>query len=534
MLGISVRAESNQGVSQVNDKVNIMDFFSTHILTELQDTNHSVRPMVKATAIKFASTFRNQFTKENILALMPLLISHLSSPSIVVHTYSAAALEKFLVSKDANKQPKIGSQDLQPFLESLFTSLFAIVDNTDFNENEYVMKCVMRSLNSAKESILQVVQIVLEKVTNAVFAVAKNPRNPQYNHYMFESIAVLVKAVCSSNPEHVDTFEGLLFPPFQQILQMDVAEFTPYVFQILSQLLEYKSGGLSDAYRMLLPPILSPTCWERRGNIPALTRLLQAYLMKGAAEIVQNNQLSGILGIWQKLNANKATEISGFDLLGGIVQFVPVNALDPMLTNLFNLILMRLQQGKTPRYTRLVSDFFAQFVGQFGTEKLVGTLDGIQPGLSQMVLNSIWIPRLTSDPPVRMAAKNHIVGLTKILCDTPSLLSDVNGQKVWLHALTAAVKILSSQESYLGSSVDSGDDDVEIGYDPTMSRLNFASRAPLDPFKNVTNAAQLFASSLNQAINTNATVYQPLIQQGQSTDPKTFAALETMLSTART
>jgi len=91
MLGIAIRAESAQfGVSQVNDGVNVMEFFSSHILTELQETNMSVRPMVKATCIKFVSIFRNQFTKEQFGALMPLLIAHLGSRDVVVHTYAAA------------------------------------------------------------------------------------------------------------------------------------------------------------------------------------------------------------------------------------------------------------------------------------------------------------------------------------------------------------------------------------------------------------------------------------------------------------
>ena len=45
---------------------------------------------------------------------------------------------------------------------------------------------------------VQVTDVVLEKLTSALFAVAKNPRNPQYNNFLFESIAILVKSVCSN------------------------------------------------------------------------------------------------------------------------------------------------------------------------------------------------------------------------------------------------------------------------------------------------------------------------------------------------
>ncbi len=49
--------------------------------------------------------------------------------------------------------------------------------------------------------------------------VSRNPSNPLFNHYLFESIAVLVRSVCSSgNLAIIDMFEAGLFPPFQNVL----------------------------------------------------------------------------------------------------------------------------------------------------------------------------------------------------------------------------------------------------------------------------------------------------------------------------
>lgn len=52
--------------------------------------------------------------------------------------------------------------------------------------------------------------------------VAKNPKNPSFNHYVFEAVAGLVKNSCSGDPAQCAHFEGLLFPPFQHILELDV------------------------------------------------------------------------------------------------------------------------------------------------------------------------------------------------------------------------------------------------------------------------------------------------------------------------
>jgi hypothetical protein len=50
-------------------------------------------------------------------------------------------------------------------LETIFTGLFGIIDNTNNNENEYAMKCVMRILIVANEDVLPATQAVLDKLT---------------------------------------------------------------------------------------------------------------------------------------------------------------------------------------------------------------------------------------------------------------------------------------------------------------------------------------------------------------------------------
>lgn len=186
LMGIAIKKESSRGVSEVNNAVNVMDFFTSQILPELEDRNHNVRPVVKATSIKFVSSFRNQFTRENVVQIIPLLIHHLGSPVIVVHTFAAYAIERILFTKEdvtsaggtTTKRPKISGAELQPFLESLFHGLFAIVDHVEWNENDYVMKCVMRSLSTAGQDVIPITQIVITKLTAALGRVAKNPRNP--------------------------------------------------------------------------------------------------------------------------------------------------------------------------------------------------------------------------------------------------------------------------------------------------------------------------------------------------------------------
>lgn len=68
-------------------------------------------------------------------------------------------------------------------------------------------------------------------------------------------------------------------------------EFHPYVFQIFAQLIELRPAPLPAVYMSIFKPLLAPLFWERPGNVPALTRLLQAFCSKAMAEIMQQGHL---------------------------------------------------------------------------------------------------------------------------------------------------------------------------------------------------------------------------------------------------
>lgn len=61
------------------------------------------------------------------------------------------------------------------------------------------------------------------------------------------------------------------------------------------------------------------------GNIPALVRLIQAYLDKGINTILANNKLEPILGIFQqKLVNSRQNDHYGMLLLNSVIKQVPV------------------------------------------------------------------------------------------------------------------------------------------------------------------------------------------------------------------
>jgi hypothetical protein len=84
-------------------------------------------------------------------------------------------------------------------------------------ENDYVMKCIMRVISSSSAS--QYAEGVLAQLTDILKTVCKNPTQPGFNHYLFEAVAALIKQTCAANRAQVAVFEDKLFDVFQIVLQ---------------------------------------------------------------------------------------------------------------------------------------------------------------------------------------------------------------------------------------------------------------------------------------------------------------------------
>lgn len=137
-----------------------------------------------------------------------------------------------------------------------------------------MMKCIMRVLSRGTPPVSVAAQCC-QMLSEALAAVCNNPTSPSFNHYLFEALAALVRRTLQADPTQAPVFEAALFPIMQTVLEQDVQEFSPYVFQILAMLVEMRPSPLPPAYMAVFPALISPTLWERPANVPPLVRLLQ-------------------------------------------------------------------------------------------------------------------------------------------------------------------------------------------------------------------------------------------------------------------
>jgi exportin-2 (importin alpha re-exporter) len=207
-------ATERKGVVHTNLHVDVVHFFQTNVAADLVASFDDVHPILKVDAIKYLYTFRSQLTKEQLSDAFPLLANHLASPNYVVYTYTSVTVDR-LLAMTVDGVPVFTSQDVNPYAKDILSHLFRLIEQggtpEKIAENEFLMRCVMRILIVSRESTGNLAQFVLGELLKITGEISKNPSNPRFNHYNFESLGAIVRLVRVHNfSGHVLTFADLL------------------------------------------------------------------------------------------------------------------------------------------------------------------------------------------------------------------------------------------------------------------------------------------------------------------------------------
>ncbi|RIB01856.1 chromosome segregation 1-like protein [Gigaspora rosea] len=498
---------TKHGLTVINDLVNVVDWFSENVLPDLQAPVDSGQPVLKVDAIKYLYTFRNQMSKPGLAAVFPLLVNHLSSTNYVVHTYAAIAIERILFMRKDNAM-MFNKHDIKPYTQELLINLFRLIEAgttpETLAENDYLMKAVMRVIFTSRDDMSPYVGEILNHLNKILGEISKNPSNPRFNHYVFESIGALVRFNCLDNPMALQNFENMLFGPFQIILQQDVVEFVPYVFQIFSQLLElHTEAQLPDIYKGMLPALLTPNLWESSGNIPALVRFLHAYLYRDSLAIIANKQLEPILGIFQKLIASKANDKYGLELLCSIVQYVHTGTLNQYIGAILSLLLRRLQSSRTEKFALGFVNFVCFFIAinlHGGPDYVVHAFDSIQEKLFLEVLNAFIIPDLQKIQGYT-DRKVCAIAMIRLLTQSDLILSEtyINTWPVILAALIKLFEAPTEIENYdAEEELLNFDFEEDRQFQTTFAKLTTASKPRIDPTASIPEPKVYLAQELHR------------------------------------
>ena len=231
---------ASQGVTSTNNFANVIDFFSKHIANDLV-SDASVHPILKVDAIKYLYIFRSQITPEQWRDAFPLLVKQLGSTEYVVYTYAAIALERTMALNNSSKQPVIDRVAVEKLAPQLLQHLFGLIQ-TDLQparlqENEFLMRCIMRVLIVIKEGVVPITGEVLPHLIKIIEISGQNPSNPRFCYYLFEAAGAFIRYVLALNiccissmlnicrfvaPAQPGELEMEFYGPLATILQNDI------------------------------------------------------------------------------------------------------------------------------------------------------------------------------------------------------------------------------------------------------------------------------------------------------------------------
>ncbi|KAF2734875.1 Cse1-domain-containing protein [Polyplosphaeria fusca] len=476
-----------QGVLTVNPNVDVLRFFRTYIAGDLE--NNTPHAILKVDAIKYIYVFRSQLSHDLWRAAFPLLVNQLGNSDYVIHTYAAIAVERALFMTDNDRKPIISQGDVVGASKDLLTHLFNLITKNrapeKIQENEFLMKCVMRVLIFIREGLQPILDLVLNSLINITKVIRHNPSNPRFQYFLFESIGALIRFAGAT---HSAKLEPALYEPFSAILKEDVVEFTPYVFQLFAALLEANPAGeLTEYYQDLLRIIILPRAWESRGNVPALVRLVTAMIPRNINGIVANNQLEPILGIFQQLILIKSHEASAFELIESVVGNLPPQALQNYLGTIVQLMLTRLSTSKTEIFQQRFIAFY-HFISArqdkgLGADLFIQVSDQVQHDVFKPLYLTVILPD-TQKLARYSDRKTAVVSFTETLTDSQAFVDRY--PKGWGLTCQRLLELMANPP--VPSAVDDiiPDQDVdEIGFGVGFTQLNTCKRQPQDPFPQI-------------------------------------------------
>ncbi|KAA8643278.1 hypothetical protein EYZ11_002332 [Aspergillus tanneri] len=437
-------ATASHGVTATNPLISITEYFQKHLAADLVGGD-GVHPILKVDAIKYLYVFRSIITKEQWQEVLQLLVNHLGSSNYVVYSYAAIAVERVLYLTDSQGQAIIAPSTITPLAKDLLEHIFSLIQKDSspqkVQENEFLMRCAMRVLIVIKEGVVPYTDVVLQHLINITQIISGNPSNPRFYYFHFEALGAFIRFAAPASP---DRLEQALYPPFAGILQGDVQEFIPYIFQLFAALLEANpSGTLPNYYQNLVAPILMPVMWDSKGSTPALVRLLSSIISRGSQYIMESQQVEPILGIFQKLLSSKTNESYGFDLLESVIANFPPAALEQYFVSIMEVILMRLQNAKTEsltlRFVRFYHFISANEEKGYSADFIIQTVDKVQPDLFTMIYLNMILPE-TQKLARPLDRKTAVLSFTKTLANSEAFANRY--KKGWGFTCEALLKLL--------------------------------------------------------------------------------------------
>ena len=108
---------------------------------------------------------------------------------------------------NASKQPIIGRASVENLSAQLLRHLFTLIEKDSepakLQENEFLMRCIMRVLIVIKEAVVPMVDELLTHFVKITQISSQNPSNPRFCYYLFEALGAFIRYGVHRAPQRI-------------------------------------------------------------------------------------------------------------------------------------------------------------------------------------------------------------------------------------------------------------------------------------------------------------------------------------------
>ncbi|XGW32073.1 hypothetical protein V3C99_010336 [Haemonchus contortus] len=489
---------AKSGVTSTSQLINVADYYAGQVRGHLS-TNTDDMPILKADALRFVVTFRNQLPAEILVEVIQAADRLLTSRFTILHKYAAYAIDKLLLVKEPNSTTPLLTARVVP-VGSLLNNLVAGFDKDPKAQNSpYLIKAILRCVAILDEETARHGQQIASKLSSLVAAATKSPADAVHTHFLFETMCVLIKKTESLPQGNLD---AELMPLIETILSQDIADLIPYALQITGVLLSSsltRSQTVDQKYISFLPYLLSTELWARSANVPAALTVVETFL-KYCPELVMREHGALVMQHFSRLVGSKSLDQYGFQMANAILPVVEmVHGVENPMTILLNNMFRRVQFSKTPKFMKHFVVFLCRFAIVRGAEHLAKSVEAIQTGMFRMLLEKVIVAELANlQNMTTLDDKRTIaIGVANMLADATNYVGDQYGPLAvgtaqLVEAPSASDRPLLSPEEEQASMYN-----AEGEFTNPYCRLSYAPRAdPLVP--EITNYKNYLARAVLQ------------------------------------
>ena len=392
--------------------------------------------VLKADALKFVCHFRYSLPTDALVNVLGMLSHWISHDNCVLAIYAAHCIDQIFMMNHINMKDFISADKITPLASGILDGL----QKHEAAELDRLAKALYRIAKVYGGEMTSLNPRILQFVKNKMERSLQIEPNCTYIHYLLDTLGSI------TNVQTVTDIGGNIYNTAISVLHQNIEFLVPYMVQLIAQCVR-ASNGSYEAPAVVLGPILSPQFYGDKRYVSSIVTFT-AIAFKYFPITLTREYLPAALDFFDHLIGIKPLDHEGFFLASAFLEALPIDVLQSSLQRILQTLFRRLSLAKTNKFIKNLILWQSRCIlalekhGEKGSLILLQQIDGMQPGLLEMLLRNVWLPWLERCV-IREDRALVISAMTTLLLGSEHIVAN---QSLWNDMTTALCRLIQSQQ----------------------------------------------------------------------------------------